>query len=662
MTLSMKRRLTYLICLLGSGLGFVVSAAVITVTTTNNPGPNSLYQALLTARRGDEIRFNLPGPGPHYIQTPTTGYPLVTNSILINGYSQPGAAPNESPILLGNTAQIDVVLDSRAGGYTSMQFPLLGPNDDPGFDVNSQATVLGFVDAANVEVRGLSFLGVPQVGSNNGLSLSFLSFARGAAGQIDGCWLGVAPDGKTVAGAASGVVGLWYQAKDGTATVTNTVLVNNLTIGVAAQSQNAVEQFNVLAGMPVNPIQVEGDNTRIAGNYITVLPDGMHDFDMALNPNFSGQFQGAIAIGRSGNNTLIGTDGDGFNDDQERNILGGMVPTAMGGFDELINFYSLNPGTNIVIAGNYAGIAIDGKTRFTNGVPVVNGSGVAAQYRIGSNFDNLSDQQEFNLFANNYPAQVFPASSFQQSPETLSFLNQLTSSGAVSFRGNSLIDNFPFPVSPLRNAGAFLNDYYSQALLDPTQGVSPVLLTNSTVTRLQGTVPQANTEAYPAMIIDVYIADMEGMTNGMAAGIPQLPQGFVQGRTYLGSYVKNSAADLSSQPGSFVFDITRFKLAPGTSLTVTANYVAPVGVSQGPSITSITESQGQVTITWTGTATIQSASDVTGPWTDQFSGGNSYQTPVTGPAQFFRLVNASSGGPSNAPTLTSPFSNIVQVH
>ena len=35
----------------------------------------------------------------------------------------------------------------------------------------------------------------------------------------------------------------------------------------------------------------------------------------------------------------------------------------LGGYDHTIEFYGNNPGTNIVIAGNYIGVGIDGQTR-----------------------------------------------------------------------------------------------------------------------------------------------------------------------------------------------------------------------------------------------------------------------------------------------------------
>ncbi len=43
----------------------------------------------------DTIQFNIPGSGPFNTRMPAAGYRYVTkNNITIDGYSQPGSAPN----------------------------------------------------------------------------------------------------------------------------------------------------------------------------------------------------------------------------------------------------------------------------------------------------------------------------------------------------------------------------------------------------------------------------------------------------------------------------------------------------------------------------------------------------------------------------------------
>lgn len=660
----MKMRSSLLIPLFHTALALSVNAAIITVTTTNNASPGagqvSLAQAIQRAQQGDEIRFNIPGSGPHYIVTPPEGYAFITNNnVVIDGYSQPGSSANTNSILSPNNAQLRIVLDSREGGHKIMDVPRVSPNDDPGF-ARFEGAVLGIVGAEGVRVQGLSFLGVPQVGGENAVSLYFIALARGASGHVNGCWFGVDPDGLTVAGAADGIAGYRYRQRDNSGTVTSTVLIDHMVVGVASNATSVAQQFNVFAGMTVNPILIEGENTRISGNFIGVLPDGLHDYNVALNPELAGQFRGAVAIGRSGNNTLIGTDGDGVNDSNERNVFGGMLPSHLGGFDHLIDFYGQNPGTNIVIAGNYVGIGIDGNTRFTNGVPILGASGPEAEYRIGSNLDGVSDALEGNLIANNYPPELFPASDYQENPEALDFLSQLNSGATISLRGNSLINNFPFPVSPLRDGGFFLQNYYIKALLDPSSSF-PVLDGTSTRQRLKGTVPIPDPSAYADTMIDVYIADPVGMTNGMAAEIPELPQGFVQGRTYLGSFSEGSAADLDVDPGQFEFDISALSVTAGAQLTITANFIAGTsGGGEAGDFTSIVRGDAGITLTWT-SGSLQSAPAVVGPWADVDVTGNTTTVTPSDTMRFFRLQAGGSVSDGTAPPLTSPFSNAVQV-
>jgi hypothetical protein len=111
----------------------------------------------------------------------------------------------------------------------------------------------------------------------------------------------------------------------------------------------------------------------------------------------------------------------------------------------------------------------------------------------------------------------------------------------------------------------------------------------------------------------------------------------------------------------FEFDISRFKLPTGSQLTVTASYLAPEGFFLPADFTSIVKSDTGVVITWTGNATLQSAPSLDGPWSDEFTTGNSYEADVSDPLKFFRLESSGSAGGSGAPPMTSPFSNVVMV-
>lgn len=71
---------------------------VLIVTSAANSGAGTLRQALLDSNQttnAEVIRFNVPGGCPATI-TLTTPLPTVTSPVTIDGFSQPGSAPNES--------------------------------------------------------------------------------------------------------------------------------------------------------------------------------------------------------------------------------------------------------------------------------------------------------------------------------------------------------------------------------------------------------------------------------------------------------------------------------------------------------------------------------------------------------------------------------------
>jgi hypothetical protein len=634
-------------------------ARVITVTTTDseNPAPDqtSLLQAILSLADGDEIQFNISGDGPHYLPTPPGGYPLITNNrVTINGYSQPGSAPNTNPILAANNAKLQIVLDSRNGNFTSMNYQ---PDDNTGAGYDeTEFAMLGVFRATNVVLQGLCLLGkVPEVTDTSNYGIAFARDYEGAAagGRVSGCWIGVAPDGVTLSGTKYAITAFRHRDLN----LRNQVTVDDFTVGVSKDSANPRAEFNVIVQTAI-PIIVEGQGARISGNFLGVMPDGLTEVNVALDPAYSGdfQFEGAIEIGRANNNTVIGVDGDGVNDAEERNVIGGTMRPHQNGYAHTIEFYAGSPGANMVIAGNYIGVGIDGATFFTNGVPAINGAGSGAQYRVGSNLDGVSDELEGNFIVNNWPVEVYSPWDFSTAPDALGFFDELALTGVVSLRGNRLVNNFPFPVSPTKadagEPGWWRTNYYAKALAAPAAGIVPVLSRSTTPTRLVGTAPRADTNHWPVTIIDAYVADRFGLTNGMEASIPELPFGFVQGWAYLGSYVDNEPADRNPNLGEFDFDLGPANL-DGKLLTVTANYSTgpagapsavvltspfsdPVLITSDPGCTiAIAASGERAVLTFTGV--LQAAENVEGPYRDVVAAISPQAIPLqTNPRKFWR--------------------------
>ena len=99
------------------------SAATFTVTNTVDSGPGTQRQAILDANASagpDTIAFAIPGSGVHTI-TPATLLPALTQTVTIDGYTQPGSSPNTDPI--ATNAVILIELDgSAAPGGDGIQF------------------------------------------------------------------------------------------------------------------------------------------------------------------------------------------------------------------------------------------------------------------------------------------------------------------------------------------------------------------------------------------------------------------------------------------------------------------------------------------------------------------------------------------------------------
>jgi hypothetical protein len=241
-------------------------------------------------------------------------------------------------------------------------------------------------------------------------------------------------------------------------------------------------------------------------------------------------------------------------------------------------------------------------------------------------------------------------------PANLNFFSALHAGATVSARGNRWVANLAFPASPLRDAGAFLTNYYARALVAPTNGLVPVIAAGSTALRLQGSVPLADRTAYPETWVDLYRADPEGIELGRSLFLPELPDGFVQGAMFLGSFRDNGPLDRDSTDGVFDLDLSGLGLVE-VLVTITANYVSawvggeapvltspfslPVAVSGGGTgelrFTSIALTAGGVRMEWSGGGELQAAPALGATWQTVPGASSPYVVPASGGQRLFRL-------------------------
>jgi len=515
----------------------VASAAVITVDTADNTGAGgntSLLRALKSLNSGDTIQFNIPGPGPHYIITPQEGYPLIANdNVTIDGYSQPGSSPNTNPILGGNNAQIQIVLDSTGKGIQN-----LGPLHNPGYG-DSESAILGLLGAKNFTIQGISFLSAYAMGTSSDPDIYCLAFINDATNaRVRGCWFGLDPDGFTVAGGQSSIANF---KGDNNATAAGMI------IGTDGDGVNDRAEFNVHMGMAL-AINLETPNVKMSGNYINLFPDGITFLDvealhqMLVAMNADCKTVESIENG-DGHNMIIGTDGDGVSDADERNIF------ALSDYAHTIEFWG-ESATNVIIAGNYYGVGVDGVSTEavpTSYIPIFASINDGGSLRIGSNGDGRSDDLEANVFYN------IGGNQLVNSGVNTKIISRRNSMFSCGFSG--------IPFAPFANGG-YVN-YYS-TVLDPaplmdSDAVPAVLDANNGF--VAGTVPSPNLANYPYSVIDVYLVDPAALANGL-----------VHPQTYLGTFVEGSTEDLDPLGDSFSFNLNSFTIPSGAQAALEVTY------------------------------------------------------------------------------------------
>jgi CSLREA domain-containing protein len=231
------------------------------VTNTNDNGVGSLRQAILDANAmpnlvtgPDEIHFNISGAGVKTI-TPASALPAITEAVIIDGYTQPGASPNT--LAVGNNADILIELDGDSCTPSLCAQGLL-------------------ISSGGSTIRGLAIHG----NFNNGIEIN------GSGSTIAGNFFGLRANGTAHGVAASGVY------------VNNT---SDNTIGGTTPADRNVISANrdgvfFAAGV--------SDNTRnvVHGNYIGTNPAGT----AALGNTQRGIFMGGFGAMAS-NNTIGGT-------------------------------------------------------------------------------------------------------------------------------------------------------------------------------------------------------------------------------------------------------------------------------------------------------------------------------------------------------------------
>jgi hypothetical protein len=288
-----------------------------TVINTNDTGAGSLRQAIidanahanLDATTPDLIYFNIPGAGPHTI-APTSALPTITDPVIIDGLTQPGASCSSWPPTLlielnGASAGSGVDGLTITAGNSTVRGLVINRFENNGIQISGNGSNHVECNLVGTDVTGTLDLG----NSNNGVHLAFgtpNNTIGGAASGKRNLLSGNGQNGVAIGGAMSGnTVQGNYLGTD----VTGTIAIGN-TVGVQMGSSSIIGgagpgEGNVISGNGNAGIIIIGNGNLIQGNFIGTQADGVNSlgngsglsyFEPASNNTVGGSAAGAANI------------------------------------------------------------------------------------------------------------------------------------------------------------------------------------------------------------------------------------------------------------------------------------------------------------------------------------------------------------------------------
>jgi titin len=372
----------------------LLSTFLVTNTGDNggvNPlpgaGTGTLRQAIVdanaagtgTATTPDLIQFNIPTTDPGYNSTtaaftiqPLSALPTVTDTLVLDGYSQPGATANT--LAVGDNAVLNTVISGSLAGAVDGLVIGVGNSTVRGLVIDNFASGSGLVlNASGNDVVVGNFIGTDATGESaaaNNIGINSNSpgdriggvspgdrniisgnnsalpdsadggsrpadfgIAPGNVNLIEGNYIGTDKSGTSPLGNGTGIVG-----------------GSNSTIG-GLTATAGTGAGNVVSGNVVFGIGPVGNQNLITGNLIGTTATGV-----AALGNGAG-------IHIWGNNNTIGGTTAGA-----RNIISGNIGAGGAGFVnsaidiENVTGVSLAGGSYNVVEGNYIGTDISGTT------------------------------------------------------------------------------------------------------------------------------------------------------------------------------------------------------------------------------------------------------------------------------------------------------------
>jgi PKD repeat protein len=328
-------------------------ACSLAVTNINDSGAGSLRQAILCANTNagfDTITFNIPGAGVKTI-TPATPLPTITDRVIIDGYSQPGAMTNS--LANGDDAVLLIELNGSVVGANGSGLTISAGNSAVrGLAIHGFFGNIAITGGGTNLITG-NFLGTDATGTNGLGSFNFaLDIGNGSLANTIG---GTTPAARNV-----------IAGNAGNGVVSSGAGVNVLGnfIGVDRTGTNRLANGGSGVDIRANSAVIGGTNPGagnvVSGNGGTGI--GVGNFSSSvIQGNFIGtDVTGTKAIGNSGFGMSLGGG-------SVSNLIGSATVAARNIISGNNNTGLLVSGFDNEVLGNFVGLDVTGTHALPNG-------------------------------------------------------------------------------------------------------------------------------------------------------------------------------------------------------------------------------------------------------------------------------------------------------
>ena len=392
-----------------NGCNESISAEVynpLKVTNTHDVDEIGSFRHALNYANGhegtDEIIFDISGEGPFTLQPSTTPLPPITDPVIIDGFSQPGASESNSILL--------IELDGESAGIGSNGLTLASDNCEiKGLVINRFSGSGIYLDHANDNIVESNFIGTDitgKIGLGNGSynETEFKGIGAGISLYVSSNnTIGGSSSTKRNLISANPNNGIWiigyYDKLEGVYYKSSGNLIKGNLIGTDIEGIAKLEnRYGIKIDTSINNViggLIPEERNIISGNIFGIYINGG---DQAKGNSIIGNYigtdiTGTQALGNgwginlSASETLVGGSTPGA-----RNLICGSPNTGLGISGNLAH---QGPTTGNIIQGNYVGVDVNGNNSIPNdiGIMIMNSGG----NQIGGNLGT-----EGNLISGNY--------------------------------------------------------------------------------------------------------------------------------------------------------------------------------------------------------------------------------------------------------------------